>query len=220
MAVSHLCACLCFLAGASAQSDGADIVVLLDVGQNMTAPASFVARGARLAAYELGPTDRIAVMSFSSSTKVQLGLTSNTEKMDEALRKATRTTFRVTAKHPLYDAIREAIDQFPQPPSPKRRSTIVVITNDVDGGSVHTPDELIREAKARGVAIWVFLVANPYPQPGRVQNGYPRIPYPDVQFAADQFRPIAEKTGGNVVIRDMNGYVLRQAIAACKGNLK
>jgi uncharacterized protein (DUF58 family) len=197
---------------------GADIVFVLDVSENMLGADSFIARGARLATRELRSNDRVAVMSFSSGVKVHLPFTSDKEKLDDAFRKATRTSFRWTGARRMYDAVLTAINQFPIGSSTRGNKVIAVITNDVDSGSAHRPDELVHEAAARGVSIWAFLIANPYADPTHVQNGYPRIPYPDVQFAADELRTITDRTGGKVSIHDTNGYILRQAIAACKGN--
>jgi hypothetical protein len=67
------------------------------------------------------------------------------------------------------------------------------------------------------VTVWGFLMASPYRDRFQQRNGYPGIPYPDVHFATKQLQPVVKETGGKVVIRDTNGYVLRQAIATCKG---
>jgi uncharacterized protein (DUF58 family) len=209
---------LCFGALVSAEPADGDIVFLVDVSQSMLGTDRFIAQGARLATYELEPNDRVAVMTFSSSAKLHSGLTSDAGKIDEAFRKAIRTTVSGTGGRRVYDAVFAAFDQFPMAGSPNAKRIVAIITNDVDLGSRHTSGEVIEAAAARGVAIWVFLIADPFSDPSRVQ--YPRIPYPDVKFAADQFRPMTMKTGGSVSIRDLNGYILRQAIAACKGGGK
>jgi hypothetical protein len=201
---------LCFASAVSAQSDGIDVLLLLDVSETMFGPDRFIASGARLATYELEANDRVAVLSFSSGVKVHLGFTADTAKIDEAFWKATRTLVRSVRARRLYDALITAIEQFPKADSSNAKRVVAIITNDVDHASLHNSGELIREAKERGVAIWSFLIANPYSDPAHVRNGYPRIPYPDVQFAADQLRPIAVETGGKTSIHDMNGYVLRR----------
>jgi uncharacterized protein (DUF58 family) len=218
MMLLRICAALCFAGAVFAKADGVDVVFLLDVSQTMFGPDRFIASGARLATYQLESNDRVAVLSFSSGVKLDSGFTAETGKIDAAFWKATRTLVRSNRARPLYDALITAIEQFPKGDSLHSKRVVAVITNDVDHASVHHSDEVIREAKERAVAIWAFLIANPYSDPAHVRNGYPRIPYPDVQFAADQLRPITAETGGKASIHDMNGYVLRQAIAACKGN--
>lgn len=217
MVLVRICPVLCFAAAVFAKADGVDVVFLLDVSETMFRPDSFIASGARLATYELESNDRLAVLSFSSGVKVDSGFTADAGKIDEAFWKATRTLVRSNRARRLYDAVIIAIERFPRADSSNAKRVVAVITNDVDRASVHNSDEVIRKAKERGVAIWAFLIANPYSDPAHVRNGYPRIPYPDAQFAADQLRPIAAETGGKVSIHDMNGYGLRKAIAACKG---
>jgi hypothetical protein len=63
MTLMRICVIVCLVTGVLAQPDG---VFLVDVSQNMLAADSFIAQGARLATYELGSNDRVAVMSFSS----------------------------------------------------------------------------------------------------------------------------------------------------------
>ena len=113
MAFLRTCCLLWFITGASAQPMGADIVFVLDVSENMLGADSFIARGARLATRELRSNDRVAVMSFSSGVKVHLPFTSDKEKLDDAFRKATRTSFRWTGARRMYDAVLTAINQFP-----------------------------------------------------------------------------------------------------------
>ncbi len=194
-----------------------DILFMLDVSQNMADPAAFVTAGARLATFELSPNDRVAVMSFSSGAKLQAGFTSDAGEIGKALTRSTRTIVRRSGKRCLYDALTLALEQFPAKLDPSRRRVVAVITNDVDQGSTRAPADIIRDAGAKGVAVWGFLMASPYPDRFQQKNGYPGTRYPDVQFAAKQLQPLAKETGGKVVIRDTNGYVLRYAIAACKG---
>lgn len=194
-----------------------DIVFLVDVSQNMADPSAFAVAGARLATFELGPNDRVAVMSFSSGTKAQTGFTSDAGEIEKAFGKCARTIIRRPGKLCLYDALAVAIEQFPAEPDRSRKRVIAVISNDVDRGSKRGSAEVVREAQAKGVALWGFLMASPFPEPFQRKDGYSGVPYPNVHFAAAQFEPIATATGGKAVIRDTNGYVLRYAITACKG---
>lgn len=209
---------LLFASCASAQTDSPlDIAFVLDVSQNMTYTMNFVAAGAHLATFELTSSDRVAVISFSSGATIQTGLTSDTAKIEKAFNAAIRPTFRRPGKLCLYDAVSLALERFPATPDSGRRRVVAVITNDVDQGSTCTAADIIREAGARGVAVWGFLIANPYPAELRQKGGAPHFPYPDVHFAVQLLQPTFNKTGGRMLVVDTNGYILRRAIAACKG---
>ncbi len=208
---------LCFVTLAAPQSKPLDILFVLDVSQNMTYTMNFVAAGAHLATFELTSSDRVAVISFSSSAKIQTGFTSDATKIEKAFNAAIRPTVRRPGKLCLYDALSLALEQFPATPDAARRRVVAVITNDVDQGSTRTPADIIREAGARGIAIWGFLIANPYPAELRQKGGPPHFPYPDANVAAQELQRTVKETGGKVLVVDTNGYILRRAIAACKG---
>jgi hypothetical protein len=194
-----------------------DIAFVLDVSRNMDRTMNFVAAGARLATFELGSDDRVAVISYSSGAKLQTGFTSDGTKIQEAFNAAIHPAIRRSGKLCLYDAVSLALEQFPAAPDAARRRVIAVITNDVDQGSRRTPADIIREAGARGVAVWGFFIASPAPDIARSKVAHREIPYPDAGFAARQLQPTLNKTGGKAVVVDTNGYILRRAIAVCKG---
>ena len=206
---------------AAERTDALEIAFVLDVSPGMMRHQAFIAEGARLATSELSSADKVAVMTFSSGIRLISGFSDNTREINRAFRSAIRSSIDRPGKRRLYDAVSNALEQFPIAARENTRRAIAIITNDLDNGSTHQPSDLIREANARGIHLWVFLIDNPYPNATTRQNtGVPAIPYPDVHFAADQLRPIAAGTGGEAVIRELNGYVLRQALAACKGDAK
>ncbi len=215
--------CIGLLAGLSTcasaeQSGGMELVILLDVSEDMSLPATFIGEGAHLATLELGANDKVAVMSFASSVKPISGFTADTRRIEEAFKKATQTMIRPRATRRLYDAVFAAVEQFQIPSSASTKRIIAIITNGVDRGSIHTPDEVVQAATERRIAIWAVLIASPYPADlSEMRSGRPGIPYPDVKFAARELHPMTAKTHGRVTIRDLNGYVLRQTIAICKG---
>jgi len=217
--VLRTCFGLLFVAGlAVADSDHPlDILFLIDVSENMSRPADFVIAGARLATFEFRPGDRVAVVSYSSKAKTQTGFTGEAQEIEKAFGKSNGALVRLSRKAHLYDALFSSIEQFPSTPDLNRKRVIAVITNDVDHASACEPADIIREARARGVAVWVFLIASPYASRIQQKNGHPGVPYPDVDFAAQQLEPIAKGTGGKVSIKRPDGYVLRQAIADCRG---
>ncbi|WP_321476394.1 vWA domain-containing protein [uncultured Paludibaculum sp.] len=207
----------CFIPWAAGQTKALDLVFAVDVSESMAEPGRFIREGARLAAYELAPQDRVAVIGFSSSAKLHAGFTSDPKAIDIAFRRATAPLVRKSGQLRLYDGVFAAIEQFPAYGDADRTRSVAVITNDLDGGSSHEQVELIRRARSKGVGIWVFLIGNPdrgLPQPN---GGHPQVPYLDTRFAADHLRPLSDETGGKVMTLDGNGYVLRRIIAACKG---
>jgi uncharacterized protein (DUF58 family) len=211
----------CFGIIAAGQTQGFEMIFVLDVSPSMIGPERFVAEGARLATYELGSGDRVSVVTFSSGIKVSSEFSNNTREIERTFKSAVRSSVSRPGKRRLYDAVFTALEQFPVAARATTSRVIAVITNDVDSSSAHEPSDLIREARSKGVQVWVFLIGNPYTTPVVQQNnGLQAIPYPDVRFAANQLRPIAAATGGDAFIWDMNGYVLRKAIAACKGGSK
>lgn len=198
---------------AMAQPAPFDLVFVLDVGKSMAEPAKFIREGARLAAYELTPDDRVALLSYSSSTTKQLDFTGSPEKLRDAFWKASTRSAKNSGPLVLYDSIFAAIQMFPRQADGRRRRFIAVITNDTDRASRHQPGELVRESKERGIAILIVLIKN---SQAMAQPGHPRNAYPDVSQAAKELRQLAEETGGDILFKDMNGYVLRQTLAACR----
>lgn len=192
-----------------------DLIFVLDVSQNMLEPGRFVVAGAHLATFELNADDRVTVMSAGPDVEWHSGPTSDSGEIERAFQRAQPRTFGSRGKARLYDAAWRAIERFPAAQG-KRRRFVILITNDADRGSNHAADELTRESKAKGVVIQAFLIRNQHLDPSRHNTGYQRMPYPDLQSAAEQLRSVTNPTGGTVSVVDMNGYVLRQAIAACK----
>jgi hypothetical protein len=159
--VLRRCLCLLFIAGlAYANPERTfDILFLIDVSENMSRPADFVIAGARLATFEFRPGDRVAVVSYSSKAKTQTGFTRDAQEIEKALGKSHAGLVRLSSKAHLYDALFSSIEKFPSTPDLNRKRVIAVITNDVDHASAREPAEIIREARGRDVAVWVFLIA-------------------------------------------------------------
>ena len=146
---------------AAAQADHLEMALVLDTGQHMIAPDRFITEGAHLAIRELESNDRVTVITFASGVKVNLPFSSNPQEISRAIGGAARTSLVWPGKQRLYDAIFVALQQFPETAEAGVKRVVAVITNDVDLGSKHEPSELIRDGKAKGVALWVFLMGDP-----------------------------------------------------------
>jgi len=200
----------------SARNSPVDLLFLLDASKGMYDVMPAITTGSRLAALELQPGDRTALMTYSSSTKLRLPWTADMQEIDVAWQQATRRWYRFSDERHLHDALLSAIAFFPNNAEPERRRIIVAITNDVDDGSKRDAESWLRQAKANHIEVWVVLLDNPIspldPVPGRI-----RMPaYPDQEQVAAQLLPFVKETGGQVKIRPANGYTLRQTVALCK----
>ncbi len=193
-----------------------DIVFLLDVGDTMIRPAEFVVAGARLATYEFQNDDQVAVLSYSSGVKVRSGFTNDASHIERAFHSCIRTRITHGGQSGLYDALLMAIGHFSESADPSRDRVIAVITNNNGMSSSDVAREVILKARAKGIVVSFFLVASPFSSSGSAKWNVPRAPYPDVHVAARKLAPLASETGGNVFIKDPNGYVLRQIIEACR----
>jgi len=204
---------------AEVRTERTDIFFVMDACKNMAEPGRFIKEGAHLAAYELNSRDKVAVLSFCAENKILLNFAGDPILIERALRKASSGLLRASGKCRLYDAIFTAIQEFPANSADKYYRAVAVITNEPDRGSTHQPQELIEAANSKNIALWFFLVGNPYAKPDLLDL-YLRHRYPNVVQAEEQVRPLAAKTGGGTSVYDMNGYILRMAIAACKTNTK
>ncbi len=204
---------------AIAQARDLDVVFLLDISPTMIEPERAVAAGARLASFELGAADRIGLMTFVSRTTTILPPGSPAGDLPKAFQRATRSIIERRGPPELLDALVEAISALMAARDDRKR-IIVAITNQADRASKHTVQEVIQQARLKNIEIHLVLIAKP--SGAKIDSPYPpvprvTVPYPDVDAAAVQLRPIAEGTGGKLSVHDLNGYVLRKVLAELKG---
>ena len=196
-----------------------DLVLVVDVSRNMSKPANLIREGAHLAVYELDSGDRVSVITYGSKAKVLSGLTSDKGRIENTLRQVKQPLIQWSRDRRLYDAILEAFRQLTPGSAPDHIRMVGLITNDIDRGSIHDMDDIVEGARSKGIAVWVFLIANPYANPAMFDN-YMTFKYPDVRRAEERLRPLAAETGGVLSVLEMNGYILRKAFAACKAGVK
>jgi uncharacterized protein (DUF58 family) len=204
---------------AIATASNLDIVFVLDVSPTMIEPERAVAAGARLASFELSAADRIGLMTFLSRTSTILPPGSPSGDLAIAFQRATQSVVERRGLPKLLDTLVEAISGFAVAADDRRR-VIAAITNQTDRASKHTAQEVIQQARLKNIEIYLVLMAKP--SGPKIDSPYPpvprvTVPYPDVDGAAVQLRPIAEKTGGKLSLRDPNGYVLRKVLSELKG---
>lgn len=190
-----------------------DTVFVLDLGRSMTHVEKYLVPGARLAAFEFSPEDRLAVLGFSSDFKTFLPFGQHPQELETAFRDASARPAGRPGTSRLFDALLGAIALFPAAKDTTKDTArcpiVFAITNDEDRGSAHGESEVIRAAVAKGVVISFVLVRNPLPMI--------RAPYPDVDAAAGRLREVAVPTGGDVTVRDFSNYILRQLAASAHG---
>ena len=218
LSILTLCiAIACFVLPSAAQTYRLDLVLLFDVSANMAGQLKIIKEGASPAASELSEGDRVAVMSYAKTAKIISSFTDDATQIEEAIQKVNAPLFKNSDLQCLNDALFEAIRQFPQKSEPDRKLAIGIITNNADVGSAHQNAELIKAAKARNIAVWVFLVDSPKQNSSQRQSANRGNTYSNVQNAKQQLGFIAEEIGGGAMAVEANGYVLQKAIAVCKG---
>ncbi len=203
------------VASHTAQPDSLQLMFLLDVSSTMIEPQRYIVAGSRLAGRQLRAADNVAVMSFASGTKMHLPFSSDPSAIQRGLKNAVRTVVQWSSKVRLYDAMFTGIASFPVAGNSRKR-VLAVITDDIDRGSRHEAADVIRSAQERRLEVWIFLIAPPHSDSPLPEQ--PRISHPNVDAAKVTLRRIAESTGGGVLIRDINGYVLREIIVLCRGS--
>jgi hypothetical protein len=208
----------CFVLASHAQTPKMDLVLILDASTTTGRQVETIKTGAHPATYEIHDGDRVSVMSYTKKAKIIQPFTEDPAQVEQAIQKVSTPLFKNAGRHCLNDALFEAFRQFPQKSEPERKRIIGIITNNLDSGSVHSIPELIEAAKAKNIAVWVFLV----PVPKLANTPLSGIPAReirlDLRFVKEQLDLFAEETGGGVRIIETNGYTLSKVIAVCKGD--
>jgi len=208
---------LCFALPSGAQTYKLDLVLVFDVSTNIAGLQETIKEGAHLATYELSEGDRVAIMSYSNKVKIISDFMSDPAQVEQTLQKVNPPFFRNSDLQCLNDSIFEAFKQFPQRSEPDRKRAVGIITNNVDRGSIHQNSELINAAKARNISVWVFLANNPKSRSSSLSGSQKQSSYPKLRYVKEKLDSIADEMGGGVMIVEKNGYLLRKAIAVCKG---
>ena len=190
-----------------------DLVFLLDVSSGMEEAERFIVAGAHLATFQLASADRIALITVGSTIRSRLVLTNQKDPIEQAFR--TAIPLFVGGRRPprLYDGVWGALRALGAT-GKDRKSFIIVITNQGDRGSAHALEELIEKARDQQVTIEAFLVRDA--RPGVSRLGWPTDTAPsDLEAAVRTWRAVVSPTGGTVSVVDVDGYILRKAVAIC-----
>jgi VWFA-related protein len=169
--------------------------------------------GARTAAMELKPGDRVALASFSGNAKTLLPLTDDVRKFEYAVRNTGNRMVQRSQRH-LYDSLLTALNVFPEAAQSDRRRCIVVLTTASDAGSRRTAGDVALAARSKSVAIFVALIS-PQPSPPHIMPGgrvYPKGPNANASEEKKTLEPLARRTGGEVRVYVESQYVIARAI--------
>lgn len=194
-----------------------DVVFVIDVGHQMAEWHPQLVAGARLASYELSLDDRTAVVAASSSPKVVIGLNSKRDELSRAFQKSAVSIWAQKDKPRLFDAVALAIKIFPAADRTRKRF-VIALTNTADTQSVSAPTHIIEQARKSTIAITFVVIAPSGSTYGDPQLNIPRrIRHFNEDAVARSFRLIADRSGGEVFVLNLDGYVLGKVIAHLKG---
>ena len=207
---------------AGAAATGSDIVLMLDMSMDATEPEAFnlpsqniinaLAGGARAAAIEIKPSDRVSLITFSGDAKIVLPLTSDTRKFESVLGR-TGTLVVQTEKHHLYDSLLTAMNSLSAHPQVERRHCILVVTTSADLGSRHSVDDVVLAARANKTTVFVALV-DPQVAHTHVFAGktYPKNAPPNEDDEKRSLAPLVHQTAGDIRIYEQSPYVIAHAL--------
>lgn len=133
-----------------------DVVLLIDTSSSMRPVHPLVHRAANGFLRALRPGDRGAVLGFDRTVHVLQDLTE-----DRGALRANAARAGASGDTALYDALYVTLRQYGQPARQTeevRRQAIVVITDGEENTSSMTYEELLSEARSRGVAIYAIVM--------------------------------------------------------------
>jgi hypothetical protein len=201
---------------AQTSSSGTDLVIMLDMsmGPSVQEPiVRILSGGARVAATELKPGDRVSLVEFSGTAKTTLPPTDDVRKFESALRKAGTWTVEHNQRH-LYDSLLSALSTFPEAGQSDRRRCILVMTTSSDVGSRHSSGDVALSAKSKDAAIFVALLSPPTSLPHLMPGGrlYPNGPGVNEDEERKALEPLVVGTGGEIRVYEANQYAIARAI--------
>lgn len=172
-----------------------DLVLLLDVSGSVQKYLHDIAAIAARALGNLEPNDRTAVMTFSRDSWIEQSFTSDRQEVSQAIQKAA-TEPPLGSGTRIYAAVASAARylQAQKSADVRRRAILIVTDNSGMSYDVHQ-EQALRSLFNGGITFDAIVVGRhphpPVPRPGSVIN-------PD--FAFDDIFPLAEQTGGEVIV--------------------
>jgi hypothetical protein len=204
-------------------SQATDMIVMLDMSMdsrdanavNLPSAESIriLSGGARVAAAEIQPGDRVSLVTFSDKAKIVVPMTNDVRKFESALRKTGSWIAQKYHRH-LYDALLTALNTFPVSAPSDTRRCILVFTSASDLASKHTADEVAAAAKSKHTAIFIALISPPLVPPHIMPGGhvYPRGAPSDKNEDRKTLAPLAWQTGGDIGVYPASPYVVASVI--------
>lgn len=146
-----------------------DILLLLDVSGSMQPHVERIASAAQQALNVLADKDRVAVMTFDTSTRIRLPFTNSHSEITSALNRLLRSE-RFNGGTRITHALLDAAAYVEREARPDARRAVVVLTDDETQDEEDEPR--VEAALARANAVLSFLQA-PYELPGMNGGGRP-----------------------------------------------
>jgi tight adherence protein B len=127
------------------------VVLVVDASESMAGePISAAMAAARAFAARRNPNEQLALVTFNSSSTVALPFTRSKTRIDPALAAVPDVAY---GTH-IYDAVSTAEALLRQ--AAVESSSIVILSDGADTGSLHTAESVSRVARARGIKLFTI----------------------------------------------------------------
>jgi len=182
------------IVGFSADEQPLDVVLLFDISGSMRSKATKVASAAGKALQELRPGDRVAVMTFNTSTRLIAPFSEDLASIECDVQNIARSHFRGGTY--IHQAADDAAGYFLQGARTQRRRAVLIITDNL---GVRTRPEMsvVRHLWEADALLSGLVVRHSGYQVGRIISA-PFAPFVKV----GGMEHIAEKTGGDTIADD------------------
>lgn len=168
-----------------------DLILLLDTSSSMRDKLDVVHEAALGFLKSLRRDDRGAVVAFNDGVQVLQTLTAEQAMLQAAVRRT-----QAVGGTALHNALYVAMKQFGRPTGPSaavRRQAIAVLSDGQDTVSLLSFDDVLAEARRRGVSIYTIALKSPRPQYTTAE----RRSYSDSDFS---MRTLAQETGAQAFV--------------------
>jgi VWFA-related protein len=181
-----------------------DLVLLLDVSNSMTPSLTAMAARTREALAQLHPSDRVALMLFSTRSEVSQPFTTDFRQIQRRILDSIYKQSLGSSGTLMNEALLTAANYLNSEPRTSRRA-ILIVTDNQSARQTTTDDQASRALSDTDATLNAMLVGNaPHPQrTGRYTN--PSSAPPDV------FQ-LTNRTGGEVIDGDNPGDAFRKII--------
>jgi len=196
-----------FLVRCSEGEDPLDLLLLFDISTSMRPGMMLLASSLRSALRELRPGDRIAAMSFTTFSRLELPLTDRIDAAAENLAARIKAT-RFLGGTFILDAVADAAKYLKaHGGGPERRRAILIFT-DNDGYGPAFQKSVLHHVEEANATVSGIIIPNAGVIAARVG------PYGAQRLSSqDDINPIADETGGEVINGADPGAAFQEIVA-------